>query len=322
MDPTSAIEQIENSLNNISNNTQLALHILLSLIVLVVYFVLRRFARAQINKRKLTPKQRYRWNQLVHYSLLAVTVLLLGILWIQGISELATILAIILAGLAIALREPLTNIGGWAYIMARRPFELGDRIEVDTVRGDVADISPFEFVLAEVGEGMGAEQPTGRVVHVPNSYVFTHRIANATQGFIMVWDEIPVVVTFESNWRKAKSMLEEILHSHTDALAKAAQEQLGKTKSVLVLPQAATDPIVFTAVIDFGVELTLRYPADVRGRRQLKNDIWEDILRAFAIEDDIDFAYPTQRLYTNPAEGKRGTGGPKTVMAESPSESQ
>jgi len=34
--------------------------------------------------------------------------------------------------------------------------------------------------------------------------------------------------------------------------------------------------------------------------------VWEDVLDAFAANDDIDFAYPTHRFYDNTVEGKPG----------------
>ena len=63
-------------------------------------------------------------------------------------------------------------------------------------------------------------------------------------------------------------------------------------------------PIVWTKVADVGVTLTIRYICEPRRRRSSEGAIWEDILRAFAGADDIDFAYPTMRYYNNVTEGK------------------
>ena len=52
--------------------------------------------------------------------------------------------------------------------------------------------------------------------------------------------------------------------------------------------------------------LTLRYLIEPRKRRGNEQGIWEEILRAFAQNPDIDFAYPTQRFYDNAVEGKEG----------------
>jgi len=64
---------------------------------------------------------------------------------------------------------------------------------------------------------------------------------------------------------------------------------------------------VYTSVRDCGVLLTIRYLCDPRRRRSYEESIWEDVLHVFAENDDIDFAYPTQRFYDNLTEGKAGT---------------
>ena len=65
--------------------------------------------------------------------------------------------------------------------------------------------------------------------------------------------------------------------------------------------------MVYTTVKDSGVLLTIRYLCDPRKRRGSEQEIWENILDAFAAHDTIDFAYPTQRFYSNDTEGKPGT---------------
>jgi hypothetical protein len=63
-------------------------------------------------------------------------------------------------------------------------------------------------------------------------------------------------------------------------------------------------PAVYTDVTDHGVNLTIRYLCHPRQRRGTAQALWERILDAFHVEDAIDFAYPTQRIYVNPLEGK------------------
>jgi hypothetical protein len=46
----------------------------------------------------------------------------------------------------------------------------------------------------------------------------------------------------------------------------------------------------------------MRYICDPRKRRSTENDIWEDVLKEFAKNKEIEFAYPTQRFYTRPTE--------------------
>jgi small-conductance mechanosensitive channel len=73
-------------------------------------------------------------------------------------------------------------MAGWVYILSRRPFQVGDRIEVNQFKGDVVDIRLFRFSLMEIQGWVDAEQSTGRLVHVPNGVVFNREVANYTEG--------------------------------------------------------------------------------------------------------------------------------------------
>ena len=63
-------------------------------------------------------------------------------------------------------------------------------------------------------------------------------------------------------------------------------------------------PKVYTSVADSGVLLTLRFICRVRERRGTAEEVWEAVLDAFGRVPDIDFAYPTTRMFHNPVEGK------------------
>ena len=103
---------------------------------------------------------------------------------------------------------------GWCFILIRQPFKVGDRIQIGKVAGDVIDIRFFNFQLNEIGNWVDADQSTGRIIHIPNGIVFTEPQANYTAGFQYIWNEIPVLVTFESDWKKAKQLLTDIVNHH------------------------------------------------------------------------------------------------------------
>jgi hypothetical protein len=71
--------------------------------------------------------------------------------------------------------------------------------------------------------------------------------------------------------------------------------------------------IVYTRVVSHGIQLTVRYLVGVRTRWSSEEQLWEEILRAFAQQPDINFAYPTQRFYYNSLKGQPPAppGGPK-----------
>lgn len=211
---------------------------------------------------------------------------------------------------AVALQDPLTNLAGWAFLMMRRPYVVGDRIEIGGHVGDVIDITPFQTYLMECGNWVGADQSTGRLLAIPNGTVFKTGSANYTRGFEYIWEELPVLITFESNWKKAKQALAKIAETVAAPMSGDAHEQLRRAASKQMIFFTTLTPIVYTNVQDSGVLLTLRYLTPVRQRRGNAEKVWEAILEVFGRNEDIDFAYPTVRYYRNFVEGKPGARAP------------
>ncbi|NNE68423.1 MAG: mechanosensitive ion channel family protein [Pyrinomonadaceae bacterium] len=275
-------------------------------LALLFLIVIRRIILFLVNRNTENIGVQYHWRKVTSYSSFGIWLLIVAGIWFQGFRSVSTYLGLLSAGIAIALQIPLTNLAGWIFILWRRPFSVGDRIQIGELRGDVIDQKIFMFSVLEIGNWVDAEQSTGRVVHVPNGKVFSEAISNYEEGFKYIWNEIPVLVTFESNWQKAKVILEEISVNHDQHLSKATEEEVRAAAGKMMIFLSKLTPIVYTSVRDHGVLLTIRYLCNPRKRRGSEEEIWEDILCAFSEQKDIDFAYPTQRYYLNHLEGKSG----------------
>ncbi len=144
--------------------------LLIILVMIVVRWVMLRYVNQRFHGNTRTL---YTWRKTVEYSVYIVGGILVGRIWLVGVQSLLTYLGILSAGLAIALQDPIMNLVGWVFIVTRRPFSVGDRVEVNDFAGDVIDVRLFSFSLLEIGKRIDAEQSTGRVLHVPNGRVFT-----------------------------------------------------------------------------------------------------------------------------------------------------
>lgn len=276
--------------------------ILYSIIILLVLGIIRYAILKIVWRFTEDPRSRYTWKRSVSFAVGLLTVILIGSVWIKAIGQFGAFLGLLTAGLAIALKDMLTNIAGWIFIMARKPFNLGDRIQIGDHAGDVIDLRLFQFTLLEIGNWVQADQSTGRIIHIPNGSVFTLTQANYSAGFKFIWNEMPVLVTFESNWIMARDILQKIVSEHTEDLSADAEKKIIEaSKKYMIFYQYLT-PIVYTSVKDSGILLTMRYICDARKRRVTEHEIWEDVLKAFAESKEIEFAYPTQRFFTRPAE--------------------
>ncbi len=274
--------------------------------IFVLLLLVRWGVLAAVRRRIGDLHAQYRWRKGTSYAVVILGAALTARVWVLDFAGAATYLGLLSAGLAIALKDPLANLAAWIFILWRRPFEAGDRIQVGTHAGDVVDIRLFQFTLLEIGNWVDADQSTGRMIHVPNAVLFTNPVANYTRGFEFIWTELPVLVTFESDWERARDLLQGIAQRHGQLMAAQAGAALSAAAARYALPRSATDPAVYVSVLDSGVLLTLRTPCDPRQRRTVTDAIWQDILRAFATCPDVDFAYPTTRFYANATEGKPG----------------
>ena len=285
--------------------------LLLTVIVFAVLWVLRTAVLAGIRRRASDPRTLYRWRKGTLYAAVGAGILILLPMWLGAFSSVATFFGLLSAGLAIALRDPIVNLFGWFYILWRRPFNPGDRITVRDHTGDVTDQRLFSFTLLEVATETGAFQSTGRIVLVPNGWVFLDSFVNHTGAFAYIWNEIAVRVTFESNWRAAKDLLLDIVGRHAETFSSDAETALRRSAAEHFIFFSKLTPTVYTSVDEDGVCLTMRYLVPPRRKRGSEQSIWEDTLDAFADQPDVAFAYRTQRMYRAPEEAKPGLGGPE-----------
>jgi small-conductance mechanosensitive channel len=271
--------------------------IFISIIILILLTIFRLLLLRIVWKNTKNVKTRYNWKRSLSLSFSLIATIMIGAVWLPAFEQFGAFLGLFTAGLAIALKDPLTNLAGWFFIVFRKPFIVGDRIQIGNHSGDVIDIRLFQFSILEIGNWVEADQSTGRIIHLPNGKVFLEAQANSSTGFDYIWNEIRVLVTFESNWVKAKSVLQDIANNHAVNLSSTAEKEIFEASKNFMIYYKHTTPIVYTKVKASGVELTVRYLCNPRKRRGSENEIWEDILRQFILQNDIEFAYPTTRFY-------------------------
>jgi small-conductance mechanosensitive channel len=289
---------------------EVQIKIFASLVIALVLWILYSLIKKIVQRRTENVRIRYSWRKTSGYILIVLGIFLIGRLWFSGFQSIATYLGLLSAGIAIALKDVVSNFAGWLFIISRRPFSVGDRIQIGNYAGDVIDTRAFQFTLLEIGNWVNADQSTGRIIHIPNGMVLSEVLANYSKGFQYIWNEIPVLITFESNWKKAKKILQKIADKDAEQLSKAAEKRVKEASKKFMILYSRLTPIVYTSVQDSGVLLTIRYLCEPQRRRDSEQAIWEDILKEFTRNSDIDFAYPTRRFYNHQFEGKDIVKGP------------
>ncbi len=132
---------------------------------------------------------------------------------------------------------------------------------------------------------------------VPNSQILKTNIYNYSKAYNFIWNEIKILITFESNWRKAESILNEIAIKDFENNRDKIRDKLKQAQDQYILTYNYISPIIYVRIADSGVQLSIRYMVEVRKRRTSEDKLCRNILDSFAKESDIDFAYPTIRYY-------------------------
>ncbi len=263
----------------------------LSLAVLAILWLLRWLVLRLALRKQRDPLTRYNWHRGASYVTAALGVVLLARIWFGGLGSVATYLGLVSAGVLIALQGLLQDLVAWLYLVIRKPLEVGDRVEIRGIKGDVADIHFFQFTLMEVGNWVEAEHSTGRVVHLPNRLIWSEPLANYERGFPYIWCETAVPMALDADWRGAKALLLEIVQrAHAQWNTGVEQSATGANGRLLVYTPRFT-PAVYTRVTQQGIVLTLRYLSRARARRDMEQAIWEAILEALALHPDMRLAW-------------------------------
>ncbi|MBF8437687.1 mechanosensitive ion channel family protein [Halanaerobiaceae bacterium Z-7014] len=279
----------------LSDRTELLRRFILTLLFIAFIYYLRQYISKKIDNRIKDISKKFRYNKVLNYISYGLGFILIFPLWFRGLQGFMTFFGLFSAGLAIALRDMVANIVGRLYLIIRRPYNIGDRIEIGGVKGDVIDIRLFETSLMEIGNWVDSDQSTGRIVFVPNGHALNRNISNYTQGFEFIWNEIKILLTFESDWRKAKKAFQEIADIKARKINREAREKIINSAKK---EYKKLTPIVYMNVKESGVELTIRYLCEPRKRRSTNENFWEEIMDFIENNHDVDLAYPTYRIYS------------------------
>ena len=134
------METIHDYLNENTGITDETLNKIIISIAIIVFLSILRFIILRIVWRQIkSVKARYQWKRSLSFIMPFVGILLIGFVWLQAFKQFGAFLGLFSAGLAIAMKDPLTNLAGWFFIVIRNPFSVGDRVQIGKHSGDIID---------------------------------------------------------------------------------------------------------------------------------------------------------------------------------------
>ena len=313
-------------LSEISLENQIFQRLLVAFGLALLIFVLIQVVKRLVGRYVDDPERQFRLSRLAaRLGGVVILVLFIGAVF-DTTRDLFTLLTVVGAGLAIAMREALMSLFAWGYITVHNPYRPGDRIAVNGVQGDVIDVRIVHTILMEIGGWVQADQSTGRIVYVPNAWVFLHGVYNYTRGFRFIWNEITLTVTFRSDWQAAREIMLGFAEESAAIVEQQARKEIKQMAREYLLFYSILTPFVYVKIAENGVRLTLRYLCEVRKRRGTEHALTVSMLDAFQRHGSIELAYPAVQVspYETPQfgplpDGARD-GSPRRTPAVPPPE--
>jgi len=220
----------------------------------------------------------------------------LGVVTEQWVGLLFS-LGIVGFAVTFALQQPLFSLLGWLYIVTKEPYRVGDRVKIEDAKGDVIDVDFLVTTLWEInGDLVSSNQPSGRIVTLPNSVVLSSQVYNYSwEEFPWVWNEISVQVAYETDLAFARQVMIDVAD---EMFGDEMSENVARYREVLadtpVELEVQDRPTVNVVQQESWVELRLRYLVSPRGGQRVKNKLYERILKRFN-ENPSKVAFPVSR---------------------------
>lgn len=272
------MEEFLNFLENpvVVKATKLILWILF--IVLAIGF-LRKLLKRRINDVAI----RYKAQKGVEvFGYVLIGLLILISLTVQNLEGYTIIIGLFTAGITFTLQELILSIAGSFYIFFVRVYKPGDRIELNGIKGDVIDIDSIYTTMMEMGEWISSDNYSGRIVKISNAFVFKGPIKNYSMDFPFVWDELNILITYDSDIAVAKKI---VLESALELLSEYTKNSQAKWEEMVeryYIENATLEPTLAVNLTDNWIALNLRYITDYKLRRGTKHELFQHIKNAIS----------------------------------------
>ncbi|MDK2830511.1 MAG: hypothetical protein PWQ75_263 [Methanolobus sp.] len=270
---------LQDILDNVDLWVDTVINVLIVLFLLLLINVFFSILRTNLMKKAKTKKQRSNiriFGQLSRYTL-SLLVIILAILTTSGAwSSFGVFLGLLSAAIGFALQQPITGVAAWIMVVTKRPFDIGDRIIIGDVKGDVVDFNLTHVHVMEIGGLITDEENSGRIIMVPNWMLFEKNIINYTSNNDFVLHSVIVNVTYESNLDRAIEIAD-----------LSARKFLAGTIS--------TSPGAPKVRVDFqasGIDVQVKYFSPARQLHEYSSKITKEIFDRINDAEDVEIAYP------------------------------
>ena len=250
--------------------------------VVVLYLVLTIITKIITNKLSKDAKTKRQktnieiFGKVMKYLSFILIILIIVLYYSESFAGIGFGLGILSAALGWALQKPIVGFAAWIMIIIKRPFEIGDRILIGDVGGDLIQMSLTHLYIKEIGGLVDSEERSGRTVMIPNSVLFEENIINYTFDDDFVLSEVATLITYESNLNNAIKIILIAAKKHVGIFTKDTKK----------------DPYIRTFFKDSGISVIVRYMIPTQRINEFASNVTKEIYDNIVKTKNVEIAYP------------------------------
>ena len=268
-----------NSINEIewSSFTRILFIIVLVLILYWVFCHLLNILRKYLLKKAKNKKERSNieiFSRAIKYIIIIFLVIFAILSYSGSLTSIGLFAGLLSAALGWSLQRPISGMAAWLMLVVKRPFEIGDRVIIGAVKGDISDITLTHVHIQEIGGTIPSEETSGRLILIPNAKLFEEDIINYTKKDNFILDEVSFPITFESDIDEAQNIAKESAKT-------VLKDYMENTKEIYTR----------TYFQPSGVDVFIRYLTLAPKRNEISSRITEKIFNKIKDCKEVRFAY-------------------------------
>ena len=236
----------------------------------LIHLLIRYYIRRLVTRTET--RQNY-WSYSRNFFLL-VAITLAAALWLEELKTVALVLAGAIAGLLITNKEVFQGFSGRLALATGDHYDIGDRIRINGILGDVINIGLLYTWLLEVDGHDGDNQATGRVVLIPHLWLTQFAVINSTHGHEFLWDEINFHFPVHCDGQQIIDLLIKTAHEVLEEDIKEAARLVPRLGRQYAAKSPPVTPIAYAKLSEGHAShqilvVTLRYVVRARSRRTM-----------------------------------------------------
>jgi small-conductance mechanosensitive channel len=278
-------------INYINSRIDIIQLLVVLLVTFIIFFILIKILKRNLLKKVKTKKQISNitvFLSLLKFLFVIFLIIILVAFFYGDLGDLSFVAGLLTVALGWALQRPISGVVAWLILITRRPFDIGDRVIISNIKGDITDITLTHIHLNEVGGTIEGEERSGRTVMIPTSIIFEKEIINYTHQDDYILVDIVTTITYESNLDKAEEIILNAVKKIMEPFWSNFPERISK------------EPHIRLQFKDSGIDVSVRYYTFALKRNEFATNIRREIFHQIRKTEDVEIAYPhTEILLRN-----------------------